>query len=86
VLIIAFSALILIDKKSQNRREQLNWIIPTFLAFFCFGSLALFSKWLLMRGVDPIVRAFYVNLFVSTMYAINLYRNRKSVDFGVIRK
>jgi len=81
LVIIIFSGFILIEKQapkgSLGKAVSRSWILPTFMAFFLFGNLTLVSKWLLEQGITPIVRGFYLNIFVTGMYAINLFSEIK---------
>lgn len=63
-LIIGFSALIMIDKSQNKRDSNQLWLPYTIGAFFCWGLLALSSKYLLNLGVPILVRLIYSMLVV----------------------
>ncbi len=59
--ILVFSALIMIDKKkTRHNAVKSSWLLYAFGAFFCWGMLALFSKYLLTIGVPIYTRLVYV--------------------------
>lgn len=74
IIVIGFSVLIMIDKKKQSETKISNkeWIIPSLMAFFLFGNLALASKYLLSIGIDPVVRTAYTFTILSIMYGLSL--------------
>lgn len=85
LVVIGFSVLIMVDKngKGDNRVDNKKWIIPSLLAFFLFGNLVLASKWLLVNGVDPVVRTAYGFAIVAILYgltAVKEYKGKKSFD------
>ncbi len=84
ILIILFSALIMINGRTKRKTDQSGWIIPSFLAFLGYGSAVLVSKYLLNEGVNAITRSFYVNVFITMLYLIDLFKARKMVAFNVL--
>lgn len=64
-LIVGFSALIVINKHSPNKSSNNNWIYYTLGAFFCWGMLALSTKYLLNLGVPILVRLIYSMAIVA---------------------
>lgn len=65
-LIITFSALITIDT-SKKREDSNRWWLPyTMGAFFCWGFLALSSKYLLNVGV-PILTRLILSMTITTV-------------------
>jgi len=64
--IIMFSALITIDKNNKRATSNKSWVLYTFGAFFCWGFLALSSKYLLATGV-PILTRLILSMVVTTM-------------------
>lgn len=73
VLVIGFMVLMLWPQKQKDdHKPDISWIALSFLAFFAFGNLALASKWLLDLGVSPLARTFYVQVFVSLMFLVDL--------------
>jgi drug/metabolite transporter (DMT)-like permease len=85
-ILIVISFLVLIvksDGKTNSKSESKEWVRDSFLAFFAFGTNALAANWLLKQGVDPFVRGFYVMIFLSVLFTIDLYRkNLKNIKLG----
>lgn len=67
VCIIAFSALITIDKSKDKSESNSLWLPYTFGAFFCWGLLAISSKYLLNLGVPILTRLIYAMIVVTTL-------------------
>jgi len=67
VLIILFSALITIDKDKSKTASNKLWFPYTMGAFFCWGFLALSSKYLLNRGVPILTRLILSMLVVTSL-------------------
>lgn len=66
ILIILFSALITIDKDKSKTTSNKLWFPYTMGAFFCWGFLALSSKYLLNMGV-PILTRLILSMMVVTV-------------------
>lgn len=66
VAIILFSALIMIDKEKSKTTSNKLWLPYTMGAFFCWGFLALSSKYLLNIGV-PILTRLILSMTVTTL-------------------
>ena len=66
VLIVLFSALITIDKNKNRTTSNKLWFPYTMGAFFCWGFLALSSKYLLNLGV-PILTRLILSMLVVTI-------------------
>lgn len=64
--IIVFSALITIDKNNNKATSNKLWLPYTMGAFFCWGFLALSSKYLLNIGV-PILTRLVLSMTVTTV-------------------
>lgn len=76
-ILIVISFLVLIVKssdKTQSKIDSIEWVRDSFLAFFAFGTNALAANWLLEQGVDPFVRGFYVLVFLSILFTLDLVR------------
>lgn len=69
VFIILFSALIMIDKDKNRTIANKLWLPYTLGAFFCWGFLALSSKYLLNIGV-PILTRLIISMVVVTILII----------------
>jgi len=66
ILIVLFSALITIDKDKNKTASDKLWLPYTMGAFFCWGFLALSSKYLLNVGV-PILTRLILSMIVVTI-------------------
>ncbi len=67
--IIGFSALITIDKGKNKSGSSAVWLPYTMGAFFCWGLVALSSKYLLNLGVPILARLIY-SMMVATVLII----------------
>jgi uncharacterized membrane protein len=66
-LIIIFSAIITIDKNKNKTDSKTSWLPYTLGAFFCWGLLALSSKYLLNMGVPILTRLILSMIVVTTL-------------------
>lgn len=66
VFIVLFSALITIEKDKNRTDSNKMWLPYTMGAFFCWGFLALSSKYLLNAGV-PILSRLILSMMVTTV-------------------
>ncbi len=71
-LIILFSALIMIDKDKNKTSSNKMWLPYTMGAFFCWGFLALSSKYLLNVGVQILPRLILTMLVVTVLIFIEI--------------
>lgn len=77
-LIIAASALVMIGKpKSDQSHVRMRWLPYAFGAFFCFGMLAIMSKYLLDLGVPVYTRLIYLAAIVSALIIIEMLFGKK---------
>jgi drug/metabolite transporter (DMT)-like permease len=76
VLIVLFSALIIIDKNKNKTTSNKLWLPYTMGAFFCWGLLALSSKYLLNLGV-PILTRLIISMLVVTVLIFGEIRYKK---------
>lgn len=83
-LIVVFSAIITIDKNKDRADSNTLWIPFTMGAFFCWGFLALSSKYLLNVGV-PILTRLILSMVVTTALIVGeiLY---KKVEWRKVSK
>lgn len=65
LLIIMFSSVITVDKSKNKESSNKLWLPYTMGAFFCWGFLALSSKYLLNVGV-PILTRLILSMLVTT--------------------
>lgn len=68
LLIVAFSALIMISPKAAKQAKNSSWIWLSFGAFFAWGMLSLSSKYLFSHGVSTF--AFLIYLYALTTICI----------------
>lgn len=80
VLIIVFSAMIIIDKRKSDEVKDNSWVWLTFVAFLSWGFLALTLKYLTSQGLQSTVILFYLMLFVSLLIFIQLAVKRSRVQ------
>ncbi len=76
ILIVLFSALITIDKDKSKTTSNKLWFPYTMGAFFCWGLLALSSKYLLNIGV-PIITRLIISMMVVTVLIFGEIRYKK---------
>lgn len=75
LLIVAFSALVMVTKKNAKKVKSEKWVLLSFAAFFAWGMLSLSSKYLFNQGVDTI--AFLIYLYaIVTIYIIAIDKVR----------
>ena len=74
--IVAFSALIIIDKNKNKAASNRLWLPYTIGAFFCWGLLALSSKYLLNLGVPILTRLIY-SMIVTTIIILGEIKVKK---------
>lgn len=67
IFIIIFSALITIDKSKNKATSNKLWLPYTLGAFFCWGLLAMSSKYLLNMGVPILTRLIYSMIIVTIL-------------------
>ncbi|MEI7579080.1 MAG: EamA family transporter [bacterium] len=76
LIVVAFLIVMNYQKKSKKVGNNL-WIIYSFAAFFAFGGLALYTKWLLNEGITVMSRTFYgafiVMLFFGTELLLRIF-------------
>lgn len=80
VLIVLFSAMIIIDKKKEHDSKDKKWIWLTFGAFLAWGFLALTLKYLTNEGLESTVILFYLMLFVSVLISAQLIVKRSKIQ------
>jgi len=72
LLVVGFTALIIIDKKRKERQDS-KWILLTLGAFLAWGFLALSLKHLVDKGLESTVIMFYLMLIVSIIIGIEIF-------------
>ncbi len=84
VLIVLFSALITIDKKMDRETSNKLWLPYTVAAFFCWGLLALSSKYLLNMGVPILTRLTLSMAIVSVIIMGEMHH--KKIEWRTVSK
>ncbi len=82
ILIILFSALIAIDKNKNRANSNKLWFPYSMGAFFCWGFLALSSKYLLNVGV-PILTRLILTMMVVTVLILGEIKLKKINIFQI---
>lgn len=78
LLIIFFLFLISYEpRKNTAQTGNGKWLLASGIAFFGFGNLALFSKWLLTQGVSAYTRTIFGQLNVSIFFLLEILLKRK---------
>lgn len=67
LVILVSSPFIMLDKTKKNARFNKSWLLLSIGAFFCWGMLALSSKYLLNMGVSVLNRLIYLGAIVSLL-------------------
>lgn len=76
MMIVGFSALIVVDRQKANKQTQSSWLGYTLGAFFCWGLLALTSKYLLNAGV-PILTRLILSMAVVVVLILGEMNTKK---------
>ncbi len=78
-LIIGFSAVIIVEKSKSIHQGNRAWVVYTLGAFFCWGMLALSSKYLLNLGVPILSRLVYSMIIVTLLIAGEMVIKKVSI-------
>lgn len=80
LLIVASSAVVMIGKpKTDQSHVRKSWLPYAFGAFFCFGMLAIMSKYLLDLGVPVYARLIYLAAIVSGLILVEFFVTKRKV-------
>lgn len=79
LLIVGFSALIMINPRNVKKVENNNWIVLSFGAFFAWGMLSLSSKYLFTHGVGTIPFLVYLYILVTICITVSILKNKTSI-------
>lgn len=82
--IMVFSALIMIDKDKDKSESNALWLPYTMGAFFCWGLLALSSKYLLNLGVPILTRLIY-SMLIATILILGEIKFKKVNIFDITK-
>jgi drug/metabolite transporter (DMT)-like permease len=83
IVIIVFAGIISIEKGKKLFSRHNEWLIYTILAFFAFGFLSIFSKYILNEGVN--LSTFSLELF-SFVALMSLVKSIYSHKLGDLKK
>ncbi len=72
LLIVLFSALIMLSQKVVKKRTSKRWLSMAMGAFFCWGFLSITSKYLFSQGVDITVYLTYLVFIVSMLILLEM--------------
>lgn len=79
VLIVGFSALIMISPKSAKHVKSNKWVWLSLASFFAWGMLSLSSKYLFTNGVEMYTFLIYLYVFVIVFMVASNRINRRMV-------
>ncbi len=86
LVIVFFTALLTINPSKKLSFKNYRWVVYSFIAFFCFGSLRLGNKLVISLGVPTLTLLFWAMLFTTLISLIDLLINKKSVKTKIDRK
>jgi drug/metabolite transporter (DMT)-like permease len=82
--IVCFSALIMVNKKRgetlTSDLKDTKWLILAIGAFFCWGMLALTTKYLLILGVSILARLIYSMIIVVLLIGVEIRHQKIRVS------
>lgn len=81
IAIIVFSSLVMISKTQRKTTRDFRWLIYAFGSFFCWGLLALTSKYLINNSISIVSILFYLTLFVSIFILVEMEIKKTPVTF-----
>jgi len=84
LLIVGFSALIMVNRKGAKHVANNEWVTLSFGAFFAWGMLSLSSKYLFNNGVSTI--AFLIYLYAIVTLCIVFLNKIKKSSFTKLEK
>lgn len=79
LLIVSFSALILIDPKKSHHAKSNAWVPMALGAFFGWGFLSLVAKYFFNQGMSPLVFLTYLSVMVAICILIEIRVKRHSL-------
>jgi drug/metabolite transporter (DMT)-like permease len=83
-LIVASSALIMINPKEAHRAKSNAWILLALGSFLCWAFLSLSAKYLISQGIPTLVFLTYV--FAIAVTCILVEMKLKKINFGIVKK
>lgn len=83
--IVLFSAFVMIDRKTKSKSHVRSvWLPLSMGSFFCWGMLALASKYLLIIGLSVLSRLVYLTAIVSIFILFEM--RHKKTDWKFLSK
>ena len=82
-LVLVSSALLSIPATTKIKGVHLTWVFFSFIAFFCYGTSALVTKYIFMQGIPSPVILFWITFFVTLFSLIDLYLHRTQLQFSL---
>ena len=79
LLIVGFSALIMIDPKKSHHVNNHAWIPLAFGAFFGWGFLSLVAKYFFSQGMTPLIFLTYLSILVSICILVEVRIKKHSL-------
>lgn len=85
-IIIAFfvlgcGLLVAVERGKRFNVNNYKWSLLSILAFFCFGTIALSSKYFANLGVKPITQLFWTSLLTLFLTGIDVGRLKGRISF-----
>ena len=79
LMIVGFSALIMINPKNAKKVANNRWIALSFGAFFAWGMLSLSSKYLFTHGVGTMPFLVYLYVLVTVCVVVSILKNKTNI-------
>ncbi len=83
LLIVGFSALIMLSQKGVKKVVDKSWLALSMAAFFCWGMLSLTSKYVFTHGVNIYIFLTYIYLVVTICIVVEMMK-KKIAFSGVV--
>lgn len=80
IIIVVFSALIMLPSKKTQKKNQRSWINYSMGAFVCWGMLSISSKYIFNQGVNIFVFLTYSFFFASICIIIESLRKKMKLS------
>lgn len=79
LIIIGFSALVMIGKTKSHKHSNPLWLPYAFVSFFGWGMLSIGTKYLFNIGINVYQRLVYIAVFVSIFILIEMFFRKTKV-------
>ena len=79
IVIIFFTGLLTITRGVKINFQNYRWVVYSFTAFFCFGTLRLANKLVVSAGVPTLTLLFWSMLFTTVISIFDLLMNKKTI-------